>query len=211
MFDILGTVTASANADGSLSIKREDTELRLLPVGTDRFIDPATGSLLVAKRDAAGSVEELASPLLNNVAIYERAPLKVRFAVPVLALTLPVLLLAGIMRLVQWFRRRREPRPLEQGLRHVVNLLAVAAPWLLILVTVAWPVSLLSGLASSPAVTFALRLFTLCAVAGAAALTYRAAAPSHGASHPTRPLRALVALAAASLASLHIAFSLTGV
>jgi hypothetical protein len=213
MFEVLGTVTVSAEKDGSLATSLEGSEHRWLPDGQDRFRHSITGIPLALTRDGNGRVVRLASSLLNNVAEFERAPLKVRLALPILATALIVLIGIGIIRL--WpslFRRRGRPNGRAPLAPWTVPGLAAAAPWLLVGTLLAWPAALVLGLAGSAPISAALNLLSLLAVAGAAALIVQSIAivRSPASSRRSRFVQALAAFSGLGAAYLIIAFGLTG-
>jgi hypothetical protein len=212
MFDLLGLATANAHPDGTLTIEREGSESRWLPHGVDRFVHSSTDMPLALSRDKEGKVSRLASPFLNNVAEFERAPLADRLGLPIVAFGVPILLVGGIVRLAGRLRRRRpEHQPPKQGFGRTLAALGVAAPWLMVAASIAWPLSFMAGFANAPGVNFALHLLSLLALAGAVALIFEAAADAVNVSVPLRRRlgKMLAAVCASALAYLLIAFDLT--
>jgi CubicO group peptidase (beta-lactamase class C family) len=210
IFEALGTVTALAEKDGSLMTHLDGSEHRWLPDGPDRFRESKTGIPLALTRDEKGRVVRFGSPLLNNVAEFDRASLELRLALPIIAVALPVLLLAGLLRL---FRRKGLPRTRETGIAGLAATLAGAAPWLIILTITLWPAALIMGWNEGGLISAALVLLSVLALAGAAALVVRAirVVRDPGSSKPHRIAQGLVALSAVGAAYLIVIFEFAGV
>jgi CubicO group peptidase (beta-lactamase class C family) len=198
-----------AAPDGALIVEGEAGQTHWAPQGPDRFVEPGTGLALAVTRKPNGEVLRIASPLLNNVAEFEPAPIPVRWAIPLLAVTMPILLIGGVLRL----RRRslasgREDLAISSALPPPVRLLADVGPWVIIGTLLAWLAALLSGLGSGITL-IALQFLTIAAILGAISMTAYAGTTLRASGSLGRSIEAsVVALAALTTAWLFLAFGL---
>ena len=204
----LATLEVRASSDGFLEIDTEERPMRWAPVGRDRFVEVETGLPLAAARDREGRVVQLASPLLNNVTAYERAPIHVRAGWPVLLLAPAILLLAGLARAVALaaskLRRPAARAPASSRLRRWARRSLLV----MIVTLVAWAAYMIIALARPgllERVEFALPVLQLLSVVTAAAAATIAADAAMSWRDPDRPTRSR--LAAAVVAPAAIAFS----
>lgn len=147
---LMNTTVATAQADGTLSIRSSGEVSTWLPDGTDRFVGSSSGTPLVASRGADGRVERIASAALSPVAEFERQP-ALAAAVPVVAaFSFAILLGSALLRPVagawrHWQQRRGRLSPAEASLPHAPLLrYARASFWLLFLTIAALAVVVLA-------------------------------------------------------------------
>jgi CubicO group peptidase (beta-lactamase class C family) len=206
IMDAFSLLRVEAAAGGALAIAGEAGETRWIPQGPDRFIEPDTGLPLAVTRGPGREVRRIGSPLLNNVAEYEPAPLAVRWAIPLILAALPILVAGTAL------RRRRAKRhgdpPPGSRLPRPLGALAEYGPWLILAAVLAWPAALFAGLGGGIFLS-ALQALTALAVLGALALTADAAAGWRAGGWSRLPSGA-VALAALSTAWLFLSFGLVG-
>ena len=208
IMDAFSLLRVKAAAGGALTITGETGGTRWLPQGPDRFVEPDTEFALGVTRGFGEDVLRIASPLLNNVAEFEPAPLAVRWAVPVLLAALPILL-AGTALQRRRVRRPGDPVPASQ-LPPPLGMLAEYGPWLIVAAVLAWLTALLAGLGGGVFLTM-LHALTAAAVLGALALAADAAAGWRtGGWCWSRLGSSAVALAALSMAWLFLSFGLAG-
>jgi hypothetical protein len=142
LFGSLSTLVIESAAGGELRIEHEDSETRWVPVGRDAFAEAQTGVRLAVVRDGAGNVVRLASPLLNNVTEFERAPTRYRLALPILIAALPVLLLAGlvsaVVALVRHRRSKTRPASRVQAKRNWLQKLRAPSLGLIVATLIVW-------------------------------------------------------------------------
>jgi hypothetical protein len=211
IMDAFALLRARAAPDGGLIIGGEGEETRWIPQGRDRFVEPGTGLALAVTR-SDGQVVRIVSPLLNHVAEFEPAPLAARWAVPLLAAAIPILVIGGMLRLRRRGGTKRGEGPAESPrLPPVLRAFAGAAPWLIIGTILAWLAAMFSGLGSGVALGV-LHLLTLAAIIAAVALAAEAVASwRDGARSLARSMeRSAVALAALTTAWLFVGFGLAG-
>ena len=183
----IATLKVREAADGELRIQVEDADTRWIPVGRDRFVEARTGLPLAVSRDASRRVARLASPLLNSVTEYERAPLHLRYAMPVLLVAPAMLLLGGLAiagtAIYRRLRRRRSAgADIAPGTGKTLRRLAGPSLAAVIVVMLAWLAYLTVAIvfpAASDQVEWALpwlQLLGLVACAAAAVLFVAAVA-----------------------------------
>jgi len=212
IMDAFALLRARAAGGGALIVESEAGQTRWLPQGPDRFVEPRAGFALAVTRGRDGQVMRIASPLLNAVAEFEPAPLAVRWAVPLVAAALPILLIGGMLRLRRRGGTKRGEDPAESPrLPPVLRAFAGAAPWLIIGTILAWLAAMFSGLGSGVALGV-LHLLTLTTIIGAVALAAEAAASwRDGAPSLARSTEAsAVALASLTTVWLFISFGFSG-
>jgi hypothetical protein len=157
-------------------------------------------------------VVRIASPLLNNVAEFEPAPLAAGWAVSLVSVALPILLIGAALRLRRRSRDRgRGGLAVSSPLPSVVRRLADGSPWIIIGTVAAWLAALFSGVGSGLALS-SLHLLTIAATLSALALAAEAGASwRDGARSVTRSIETTtLALAALTSACLFLSFGLAG-
>jgi hypothetical protein len=211
LMDAFALLRLEASAGGELIVEREAGETRWLPQGPDRFVEPGTGLPLAVTRSPDGEVLRIASPLLNNVAEFEPAPMAVRWALPLIAASLPILLIGAMLRRVRRSRaRRRGDIAVNSSLPPILQALAEAGPWVIIGTILAWSIALLSGLRGGLAI-LALHFLTIVGIAGALALFADACVTWRSPTSLAPSIEvSVVAAAALTTAWLFLVFGLAG-